>query len=212
MKTSIKSIIALSVTTLVLSLSALKLNAAQPTQMTVLKQLNKVNKINLSGNVELIIVQSADESVKVYDQYFSKNALIQEKNGELRVSSFEKETLTVVVYVSDLTSVTASNNSKVKTYGKFNALSLDIDLYDQATVELNTNTITLYANLNGQSKLTLTGTAEEYNALMGSITTVNMLSFTTQSTNIKSKSTRVAQIKDADVKSKLEELLKLENS
>ncbi len=212
MKTSIKSIIALSVTTLVLSLSALKLNAAQPTQMTVLKQLNKVNKINVSGNVELIIVQSADESVKVYDQYFSKNALIQEKNGELRVSSFEKETLTVVVYVSDLTSVTASNNSKVKTYGKFNALSLDIDLYDQATVELNTNTITLYANLNGQSKLTLTGTAEEYNALMGSITTVNMLSFTTQSTNIKSKSTRVAQIKDADVKSKLEELLKLENS
>lgn len=212
MKPSTKSLIALTVTTLMLTFSVVKLSASEPTQVTVLKQANKVNKINVSGNVELIIVQSADESVKVYDQYFSKNALVQEKNGELRISSFEKETLTVFVNVSNLTAVTASNNSKIKTYGKFNTLSLDINLNDQSSAELNTNTINLYANLNGQSKLSLTGTSEEYYAIMGSVTTVNMLSFTAHVTNIQSKSTRIAQTKDTNNKSFIEELLKLENS
>ena len=212
MKTSIKSLIALTITAIVLTSSTLSVKAADPNQVTVLAQVKKVNKINVSGNVDLILVQSADESVKVYDSYFSKNALVQEKDGELRISSFNSEPLTVVVYVSNLSAITASDNSTIKTFGKFNALSLDVTLKDKASAVLNTNTINLYANLNGQSSLSLTGTTSEYNALMGNVATVSMAQFTASTTNIQSKSFSITQTKKSKNTLTIEEIVTLENS
>ncbi|RZK52724.1 MAG: hypothetical protein EOO91_18870, partial [Pedobacter sp.] len=120
MKTSIKTLIALSLTGLVLTSSAFVTKAADGQKQTVLADVKKVNKINVSGNVELILVQSADENVKVYNNYYASNALVQQKNGELRISSFNKETLTVIVYVTNLSAITASENATVRTFGKFN--------------------------------------------------------------------------------------------
>lgn len=212
MKTSIKSLIALAITTVTLTASTLSVKASDPNQVTVLAQAKKVNKINVSGNVELILVQSADESVKVYDNYFANNALVQEKDGELRISSFNKETLTVVVNVSDLSSITASGDAIVKTYGKFNALSLDVTLSDKATAVLNTNTVSLYANLNGQSNLSLTGTTTEYNAIMGSVATVSMSKYIASTTNIQSKNLSIAKINKGKSLRTIQSLFPLENS
>ena len=212
MKIAIKSLIALTITTLALTASTISVKAADPNQVTVLTQAKKLNKINVSGNVELILVQSADESVKVYDNYFTKNALIQEKDGELRISSFNKETLSVVVNVSDLSSITASGNAKITTYGKFNALSLDVYLSDQANAVLNTNTISLFANLNGQSNLSLTGTTTEYNAVMGSVATVSMKKYIAATTNIQSKGISIAKINKAKSLKRIQSLFPLENS
>lgn len=212
MKTSIKTLIALTITTVALTLSTVNVKAAEPNQVTVLTEVKKVNKITVSGNVELILVQSADESVKVYDSYFSKNALVQQKDGELRVSSFNKEALTVVVYVSNLSSISASDNSTIKTFGKFNTLSLDVNLKDKATAVLNTNTVNLFANLNGQSNLSLTGTTLEYNAIMGSVATVSMSQFTASTTNIQSKSNSVVIAKNPKAITTLEEIYLSENS
>lgn len=212
MKTSIKTLIALTITTVALTLSTVTVKAAEPNQVTVLTEVKKVNKISVSGNVELILVQSTDESVKVYDSYFSKNALVQQKDGELRVSSFNKEALTVVVYVNNLSSITASDNSTVKTFGKFNTLSLDVNLKDKATAVLNTNTVNLFANLNGQSNLSLTGTTLEYNAIMSSVATVNMSQFTASTTNIQSKNNSIVIAKSPKAITTLEEIYLLENS
>jgi hypothetical protein len=212
MKTSIKTLIALTITTLALTLSAASVKAANPNQVTILTEVKKVDKISVAGNVELILVQSADESVKVYDSYFSKNALVQQKDGELRISSFNKEVLTVVVYVKNLSSITASGNSTIKTAGKFNTLSLEVTLKDKATAVLNTNTVDLYANLNGQSNLSLTGTTFTYNAIISSVAAVNMSQFTASTTNIQSKSKSIAVVKSQKAITKLEELSLLENS
>lgn len=212
MKTSIKTLIALTITTLALTLSAASVKAANPNQVTILTEVKKVNKISVAGNVELILVQSADESVKVYDSYFSKNALVQQKDGELRISSFNNEVLTVVVYVKNLSSITASGNSTIKTAGKFNTLSLEVTLKDKATAVLNTNTVDLYANLNGQSNLSLTGTTFTYNAIISSVAAVNMSQFTASTTNIQSKSNSIAVVKSPKTITTLEELSLLENS
>ena len=212
MRIAIKSLIALTITTLVLTASTINVKAADTNQVTVLTQAKKLNKINVSGNVELILVQSANESVRVYDNYFSKNALVQEKDGELRISSYNKETLTVVVNVSDLASITASGNATVKTYGKFNALSLDVILSDKAIAVLNTNTISLFANLNGQSNLSLTGTTTEYNAIMGSEATVSMSKYIATTTNIQAKGLSIAKINKAKSLKSLQLLFPLENS
>ena len=194
MKNSIKNLaVALTLTGMTLTASAFTSKAAENThQVAVLGQVKKVNKINVSGNVELILVQSADESVKVYDNYFSKNALVQQKNGELRISSFNKETLTVVVYVSNLSEISASNNATVRTVGKFNTLDLDVNLKDNATATLNTNTISLSTNISGSANLTLTGSTTAYDAVLGSVARVNMDKFTAESTSIKAYNAVIA--------------------
>lgn len=194
MKTSIKTLIALSLTGLVLTTSAFVSKAADGQTQTVLTDVKKVNKITVSGNVELILVQSADESVKVYNDYYASNALVQQKNGELRISSFNKETLTVIVYVTNLSSVTAADNATVKTYGKFNLLNLDVTLKDKATANLNTNTVSLNANVTDEASLTLSGTTDDYNAVLGSVAKLNMTQFAAESTSIKSQNMSIAKI------------------
>lgn len=193
MKTAIKTLFAIALTTVLSTTVASTVKAADNNTITVLSEVKKVNKINVSGNVEVILVQSPTESVKVYDNYYSKNALVQQQDGELRISSFNKETLTVVVYVNSLSTITASDNAKVKTYGKFNALSLDVNLKDNATANLNTNTVSLNSNLSGQSNLTLAGSTSEYNATMGSVAKVNLDQFAAQTTNIQSQNVVIAK-------------------
>jgi hypothetical protein len=193
MKTSIKTIIALALTTAVISGTTLAAKA-NDNQITVLSETKKIDKINVAGNVEVILVQSANESVKVYDNYYSKNALVQQQNGELRISSFDKKPLTVVVYVASLSSITASNNATVKTNGVFNTLGLDVTLNDKASAHLNTNTVNLFTKVNGQANLTLTGSTEDYYAVMGSVAKLNMAQFSALSTNIQSQNVALATI------------------
>lgn len=186
MKTAIKTIIASALTVIALATTT-TVHAANSNNVTILSEVKKVNKIDVSGNVELILVQSADEHVNVYDSYFSKNALVQQKDGELRISSFNKETLTVVVYVSNLTSITASDNATVRTHGKFSTLSLAINLNDQASANLNTNTVALTTNVSDQSNVTLTGSTENYDATLGSIAKVNLVQFVAQNSDVRAE-------------------------
>ena len=193
MKTSIKTFIALAITAVVLTGSTVATFAADGKKETTLTEVKKVNQIKVSGNVELILVQSTDEHVKVYDDYYAKNALVQQRDGELRISSFNKETLTVVVYVNNLTSLSASNNATVKTYGKFNALMLEVNLTDNASANLNINTLEVFTNVSGAAKLTLAGSTETYNSLMGSFAKVNMDQFSAETKSIQSKNTIIAK-------------------
>lgn len=193
MKTSIKNLFA-AILTVAISASATSLvNATATKKVTVVGEVKKFNKLNVAGNVEVILVQSPNQSVQVYDSYYSKNALVQEKNGELRISSFDKETLTVVVYANQLNEITASDNAVVKTNGKFSALSLAVTLKDQAKAVLNTNTIDLFANVNGQSNLTLSGKTTDYIAAINSTSSINMDKFTAENSSIQAKNTAVAQ-------------------
>ncbi|MEJ5993882.1 DUF2807 domain-containing protein [Pedobacter sp. Du54] len=186
MKTSIKTIIAATLTLVVLT-SATLTTKADNGAVTVLSDVKKVNKINVSGNVELILVKSKEEHVKVYDNYYAKNALVQQKDGTLRISSYENQPLIVVVYVNNLSSITASDNAIVRTSGKFSALDLDVNLNDNAKAILNTNTISLNTSVNGNGELTLTGSTLAHTALVNSSSKVNMNDFTAESSNIRSQ-------------------------
>lgn len=194
MKNFIKNLIALVVTAIIVTTSTASTFAADGKKETVLTTVKKVNKIKVSGNVELILVNSTDERVKVYDDYYAKNALVQQKDGELRISSFNEKTLTVVVYVNNLTELTASDNATVKTYGKFSAMALNVNLEDKAIAYLDMNTISLSTSVSGEANLTLTGSTEDYSSLMGGFAKVNTVQFTAQTTTIQSKNTAVAKV------------------
>jgi len=185
MKTSIKTLFATALTLVVLTGSAFASTDVKSNNVTVLNQVKNINKIEVNGNVEVILVQAATESVKVYDSYYSKNALVQEKNGVLRISSFQKEKLTVAVYVRELSSIDAADNASVKTFGKVGFVALTINLKDQATANINANTISLTTSVKDNAVLKLSGTTTDHYAVLGSQAKMSMEQFAAENTSVK---------------------------
>ena len=148
--------------------------------------MKAINKIVASGNVEVFVVQAPVERVKVYDNYYGKNALVQQKDGVLRISSFEAAPLAVTVYVRNISAIEANGNAVVKTHGKANFLSLDVLLKDKASAEINANTVNLYTSVKGQASLKLNGTTEEHYALLGTSAKMTTGQFVATSSTIKS--------------------------
>lgn len=199
MKTSIKTLIALlmgcSILVNVESAKAATVN----TYMTSLSGIKNINKIVVSGNVKLILVQdgksgnaSIRESVGVYDNYYGKNALVQMQGDVLRISSFEKQPLAVVVHVNNLNAVEAFNNSTVKTEGKFQLINLDVTLHDQASADINANTVSMHTSVNDQSSLKLSGTTDSHTVLLSDLAKLAMADFKAQDTDITTKSSKMA--------------------
>ncbi|MBC7614770.1 MAG: DUF2807 domain-containing protein [Pedobacter sp.] len=185
MKTSIKNLIASLLTTVVLTSSAFA-SSDEPKTMTVLNQVKNISKLVISGNVEVFLIQAPIESVKVYDSYYSKNALVQQEQGVLRISSFQKETLKVAVYVNNLSSIQASDNATVKTFGKVSFLSLDVILKDKASAYIEANTVSLYTSVKDSASLTLSGATEDHTAVLGSVAKISMNQFTASSSSVSS--------------------------
>lgn len=186
MKTSIKSLIAIVLTTLTIS------TAFANDKVTVLSEIKNINKINVSGNVELIIVQSNNEGVQVYNDYFNNNALVQAKNGVLNISSFNKEQLTVVVSAKQLSSINASDNAVVSSFGNLSFLTLDVKLQDNAKAHLKVTTAALNTQVKEDAKLTLAGTTFDHKANFANIAKVNLNNFASEATTFKTNNIRIA--------------------
>ena len=184
MKTSIKTLFAAVLTLVVLTSSAFASSDVKSNNFTVLNQVKNITKLEVKGNVDVILVQASTESVKVNDSYYSKNALVQEKDGVLRISSFEKERLTVTVYVRNLASIEAADNATVKTFGKMSFLSLDVILKDKATANIDATTINLYTSIKDNASLILSGATTEHYAILGSQAKMSMEQFTADSTTV----------------------------
>lgn len=185
MKTSIKTLFAATLALVVLSSSAFASPEVKDNNnVTVLSQVKNISKIEVKGNVEVILVQAPTESVKVYDSYYSKNALVQQQDGVLRISSFQKETLTVAVYVRNLTAIDAEDNASIRTYGKVNFLSLNIDLRGKATADINASTVNLYTSVKDSANLKLSGNTSEHYAVLGTKAKMSMDQFAADSTSV----------------------------
>lgn len=206
MKTSIKTLFAATLSLVVLSSAAFASTAAKDNNnVTVLNQVKNISKIEVKGNVEVILVQAPTESVKVYDSYYAKNALVQQQDGVLRISSFQKETLTVAVYVRNLTAIDAADNAVVRTYGKVNFLDLNIDLKGAAKADINASTISLYTSVKDSANLKLSGSTSEHYAVLGSKAKMSMDQFVADSTSVKTMAPLIAKV--APVKQTLESIV-----
>lgn len=193
MKTSIKNLFAVALSLVTISTSAFandnvnnNVKATKESNYTILKEVRNINKIIISGNVEVFVVQAPTESVKVYDSYYSKNALVQQKDGVLRISSFQAAPLAVMVYVRNLSAIEASDNATVKTFGKVNFLSLDVLLKDKATAEINANTVNLNTSVKDQASLKLSGATEEHYAMLGTSAKMTTGNFVAATSDVKS--------------------------
>ncbi|MDN5285913.1 MAG: hypothetical protein JWR38_2187 [Mucilaginibacter sp.] len=130
---------------------------------TVLADVKKINKIEIHGNVELYVSTGTADQVKVYNKYYGENALVQNENGVLRISSYKTEKLVVWVTANDLRSVSAYDNAQVKSFGNLSAIDLEVNLYNNATAKLNLDAYAANINVNDRAKIDLTGNATVYN-------------------------------------------------
>jgi hypothetical protein len=161
MKTKILSIILLLVAISGLSQStyAVTVNSAD---YTVLNDIKAINKIEVRGNVELFISDSSVEQVKVYNKYYSENALVQYKNGTLRITSYNAEKLIVWVSTADLRSVSAYDNAEVKSFGTLSKIEFNVELHNNASAKLNLDAYSANITLTDHAKAELSGTATEF--------------------------------------------------
>ncbi|MFC4211773.1 GIN domain-containing protein [Pedobacter lithocola] len=185
MKTSIKTLFATALTTAILGTASIAAIANENNNnYTNLTSVKNISKIKISGNVKLVLIQDAKESVEVYDNYFAKNALVQQQNGELRISSFTSEPLTIIAHVNNLSAIEASNTSSIITSGNFNLLNLNVVLNDNATADIKANTVSLTTHINGTSNLALSGSTENYTAILGSVAKIKMNDFAANDSNV----------------------------
>jgi hypothetical protein len=188
MKTSLKTMFAVVLGCVIL-VNVSPVHATETNKpLTTISSVKNISKIVVSGNVKLILIQSAVESVNVYDNYYGKNALVQQQGNTLRISSFEKTPLSVVVFVNNLNAITASNQSTVKTVGKFNLLNLDLKLQDEARADIDANMLNLYSSINDRADLKLCGSAATHTVVMADLGSLNMDKFVADDTSISTSS------------------------
>jgi len=157
MKTIIITTAILLVTVLGINRSAYAETSKDDQAYTVLTEKSAINKIEVYGNVELYVSDGATDQVKVYNRYYKENAVVQNQNGTLRITSYKTEKLVVWVTASDLRSLAVYDNAIVKSFGKLSAIDIDVQLYNTASAQLDLDAFQASITLNDNAKATLAG-------------------------------------------------------
>lgn len=140
---------------------------------TTLTEVHNVNKIEIRGNVQVFVSSGTAENVKVYNHYYAEDAFVQNQNGTLKIASYGAEKLVVWVTVKDLQNLSVYDNAEVKSFGNLSAINLDVNLYDNATANLNLDSYNANFNINGRAKANLSGFVNECQLNYATAATVN---------------------------------------
>ncbi len=143
----------------------------------VLNNVSRISKIEVHGNVEVYVSDGAEDQVKVYNKYYSENALVQNQNGVLRISSYKAEKLVVWVTANELQSITAYDNATVTSFGKLSEITLDVNLFNNATAKLNLDSYSTTINVNDHAQVELAGTTEQCEVHYAAGSIVNHVNF-----------------------------------
>ncbi len=170
MKTTFLTLIA----ALTLTVSTSAFASAKTTETpTVLANITAITKIEAHGNVEVFVTNGTKDGVKVYGNYYSTGALVQQDKGVLRVTNYDKaQKLVVEVTVTDLRNIAAYDNAVIKS-DKLSSVDLKVALYNQAYAGLELDGYTASISVRGQAKADISGNVDNYSLVYGSGTTVN---------------------------------------
>lgn len=199
MKTTIFTIALLTATILGTSNSTFAATGkTEQATTTTLTNVSNISEIEIRGNVELYVSAGTADQVKVYNNYYSNNALVQDDKGVLRIASYSTQKLTVWVTANQLAKLSAYDNATVKSFGKLSAINLDVELYNNASAQLNMDAFSANVKVNDNAKANLTGDVNE-GSLKANITA-----------NLNTKDLKVSHLaKTVEVKSEEVELVLL---
>jgi len=127
---------------------------------TMLTNTKNFSEIEVHGNVQVYLTSGEENKVKVYDNYYAKDALVQSDNGVLRITSYTAHKLVVWVTINDLSKLSVFDNAEVKSFGKLSAIDINVDLHNQALVQLDMDAYSASFKLTGRAKADLSGSVE----------------------------------------------------
>jgi hypothetical protein len=153
--------------------------------LTVLNEKTPIHKIFAKGNVQVFISQGDVQDIKVGNNYYAENALTQVEDGTLRISSFEKEKLTVWVTVKDLRSVEAYDHALVYSLNQFRAIDFKVTLGNQAVAVLDIQAFDLTSEISDSSQLKLKGFSEFHQVIAHDASNADITKFIAQTEEVK---------------------------
>jgi hypothetical protein len=146
---------------------------------TMLTDVNNISEIEVHGNVQVYLTTGNEDKVKVYDNYYAENALVQEQNGVLRITSYTTDKLVVWVTVNNLSKLSVYDDARVKSFGKFSTLNLDVDLHDHALAQLDMDIINASFKVQDHAKADLSGFVENGRLVSAPTASLNISGFST---------------------------------
>jgi hypothetical protein len=194
MKTTVKNLVAIALTAIVLSTSAFTSVAAEQVQFSGMAKVNpEIKKVIVTGNVKVLLVQSNREWVSLDEDKMDKVS-IKQVGHTLTLNSTEREPVMMTVYVSDPYRIDVSNNACVKTVGTFNIKHLQVMVKDNAVAYVKAKTESIYTVVNGNADLELQGSTANHFIKTDGIGKLKTENFAALNTAHSSHETEVAMI------------------
>jgi hypothetical protein len=165
MKTLTQTLFATALATVILGTSALATFAhTGPKTETSKGAVSAVtfNKVIVSGNVKVILVQGTKEAIKVDDNFDASKTTIKKNGYKLFIHSTEINPVTITVSVKDLQRIDISGISSIETKGKFDLKYLQIFMSYSSSAVINAKTGSLYTNISDAAELKLSGSTEDH--------------------------------------------------
>ena len=200
MKTSIKTLIATSLTAIVLSSAVFttSVSATEKEPDAILK-ISAFKRISVKGNVEVTIIQRSNPGISYTDDN-TGTAKVMQDGDNLKITSTSTEKAKLTVYVNDFYRIEASENAIVKTEGKLKTKYLQIFLKGNAHAEINTSSEGLYTVIADNADLKLSGSTDQHTLVMGKSQKLTIDRFAALKTNISSVETFAIEKEIAAIK------------
>ncbi|HVS94039.1 MAG TPA: DUF2807 domain-containing protein [Mucilaginibacter sp.] len=144
---------------------------------TVLTDVSRISKIEVYGNVELYVSNDETDQVKVYNRYYAEDAVVQSRNGVLRISSYSGKKLVVWVKAADLRSINAYDNAEVRSFGRLSGIDLTVTLNNNAYAKFDFDAFSANITVNDRAKADLAGNVSECSLKYNQGATVNSTEF-----------------------------------
>ncbi|TBO40682.1 GIN domain-containing protein [Pedobacter kyonggii] len=200
MKTSIKTLIATSLTAIVLSSAVFttSVSATEKEPDAILK-ISAFKRISVKGNVEVTIIQRSNPGISYTDDN-TGTAKVMQDGDNLKITSISTDKAKLTVYVNDFYRIEASENAIVKTEGKLRTKYLQIFLKGNAHAEINTSSEGLYTVIADNADLKLSGSTDQHTLVMGKSQKLTIDRFAALKTNISSVETVAVEKEIAAIK------------
>ncbi|WP_316824745.1 GIN domain-containing protein [Pedobacter miscanthi] len=150
------------------------------------------DKVLVSGNVEVTLIQNGTEGVAYSENNTGKVKVVQDGSA-LKITSTDNHLAKITVYVKNIYRVQASDQAQVNTSGKLDVKYLQVFLTGNAVAKINSKTESLFTVLEGNADLKLSGATLSHNLVMGNTPKLNLDKFAASKTEVSTPPTSIVQ-------------------
>lgn len=178
MKTSIKTLFATGLIALAFSTSTVYANESSPRIIPATDvAIASVQKIIVTGNVYVNIVQ-APKSKVLYQKENNAEVVVKKTNNAITIDGTNSSSAAeITLYVDNIYRIDASGNAIVQTKGPINLKNLQVFVKNNAKVDVNAKTESLYTVIKDRAELKLQGHSDSHVLTMDKLSKITLENF-----------------------------------